>query len=255
MILAIDLWFERRIVGPVSRLKAAAEDFEEKCRDRADLPLLVMDNPNINTGDEIEALSDSIISMVMDVRNYAEDLLEKESQISDLKEYVNKMDVLAYRDSLTGAGNKAAYEKASKRLDWDILAGNGEFAIVMADLNFLKKINDNYGHDKGNEYIVKMYSMIAALFKESPIFRIGGDEFLIIVQDEEMETFREYIKKIKDDMQKLMRDKYLEPWERISTAFGYACYDPDNDDSVASVFKRADGAMYEDKRRMHAQRD
>ena len=254
MLLAINFWFESRIVGPVSRLEASAGKFEEKCHNRADVFELTMDDPNIHTGDEIEALSDSIISMVEDVRDYAEDLLEKESQISDMKEYVNKMDVLAYRDSLTGAGNKAAYEKAAKRLDWDILAGNGEFAIVMADLNYLKKINDNYGHDKGNEYIKNMYSMIDNVFKESPIFRIGGDEFLIIAQNDEMEKCEEYIKIIKADMLKLMQNKSLEPWERISTAFGYACYDADKDDSTQSVFKRADMAMYEDKRSMHAER-
>ena len=219
------------------------------------MSLLTMDDPDIHTGDEIEALSDSIVSMVEDVREYAEDLLEKEGQISDMKEYVNKMDVLAYRDSLTGAGNKAAYEKAAKRLDWDILAGNGEFAIVMADLNYLKRINDNYGHDKGNEYIKKMHSMINSVFKESPIFRIGGDEFLIIVQNEEMEKCEEYIQKVKEDMQKLMRNKSLEPWERISTAFGYAFYEAGKDDSTAAVFKRADAAMYEDKRSMHAERE
>ena len=255
MLLAIHFWFERRIVGPVSRLEASAGRFEEKCRSRADVSLLIMDDPNIHTGDEIEALSDSIISMVEDVRDYAEDLLEKESQISDMKEYVNKMDVLAYSDSLTGAGNKAAYEKAAKRLDWDILAGNGEFAIVMADLNYLKRINDNYGHDKGNEYIKKMYSMIDQVFKESPIFRIGGDEFLIIAQNEEMEKCEEYIKRVKKDMHKLMQDKSLEPWERISTAFGYACYEADKDDCTGDVFKRADAAMYEDKRSMHAERE
>ncbi|MBR1634565.1 MAG: GGDEF domain-containing protein [Lachnospiraceae bacterium] len=255
MLLAINFWFERRIVGPVSRLEASAGQFEEKCRNRADVFSLTMDDPDIHTGDEIEALSDSIISMVEDVREYAEDLLEKESQISDMKEYVNKMDVLAYRDSLTGAGNKAAYEKAAKRLDWDILAGNGAFAIVMADLNYLKKINDNYGHDKGNEYIKKMYSMIDNVFKESPIFRIGGDEFLIIAQNEEMEKCEEYIKKVKEDMQKLMQNKSLEPWERISTAFGHAYYEAGKDESTAAVFKRADAAMYEDKRSMHAERE
>lgn len=255
MLLAINFWFERRIVGPVSRLEASAGRFEEKCRSRADVSLLIMDDPDIHTGDEIEALSDSIISMVEDVRDYAEDILEKESQISDMKEYVNKMDVLAYRDSLTGAGNKAAYEKAARRLDWDILAGNGEFAIIMADLNFLKKINDNYGHDKGNEYIKKMYSMLDAVFKESPIFRIGGDEFLIIAQNEEMEKCEEYITGVKEDMHKLLQDKSLEPWERVSTAFGYACYEAGRDDSAEAVFKRADAAMYEDKRSMHAERE
>ena len=254
MLLAINLWFEQRIVGPIARLEASAGAFEEKCHNRADVFELTMDAPNIHTGDEIEGLSDAIISMVEDVRDYAADLLEKESQISGMKAYVDKMDVLAYRDSLTGAGNKAAYEKTARLLDRDILAGSGEFAVVMADLNYLKKINDNYGHDKGNEYIRKMYSLISQVFKESPIFRIGGDEFLVIAQNEEMKNCEKHIKKIRENMNKLMQDESLKPWERVSTAIGYALYEADKDDSTDSVFKRADAAMYENKRSMHAER-
>ena len=254
MLLAINFWFERRIVGPISRLEASAAAFEGKCRNRADAFSLTMDDPDIHTDDEIESLSDAIVSMVEDMRDYAADLLEKESQISDLKEYVNKMDVLAYRDSLTGAGNKAAYEKAVNRLEWDILADNGEFAIVMADLNYLKNINDTYGHDKGNDYIKGMYDLINQAFQKSPIFRIGGDEFLIIVQNEEIPKCEEYIQKIKENMKTLMHNRSLEPWERVSTAIGYAVFDADKDDSIDSVFKRADAAMYEDKRSMHAER-
>ena len=255
MILAVNLWFGQRIVGPISRLKTAAERFEDKCRNRADVTELNMEDPRIHTGDEIEALSESIVSMVKDVRSYAEDLVEKDNAISSLKEYVNKMDVLAYRDSLTGGGNKAAYERAVKRLDWDILAGNAKFAIVMADLNYLKRINDNYGHDKGNEYIRNMYSLIADAFQKSPIFRIGGDEFVVIVQNEEMEKCTEYIEKVKEAMRLRMSDKSLEPWERISTAFGCAFYEKSTDVNTEAVFKRADQLMYEDKRRMHASRE
>ena len=103
------------------------------------------------------------------------------------------MDELAYRDSLTGAGNKAAYEKAVRKLDWDILAGTADFAIVMGDLNYLKRINDSYGHDKGNVYIKGMHAMLAEAFQESPIFRIGGDEFVVIVQDRELECCEDLV--------------------------------------------------------------
>lgn len=253
-MLVMNLWFGYRIVNPISRLEEAAGAFENKCRNRADVSELYMEDPMIHTGDEIEALSDSIISMVNDVQEYAADLVKKDTEITNMKEYVNKMDVLAYRDSLTGAGNKAAYEKAVKRLDWDILAGNAEFAIVMADLNYLKRINDNYGHDKGNEYIIKMHEMLSGVFVKSPIFRIGGDEFVIIAQEDELMHCEEYINSLKEDMAKLLQNKHLEPWERISTAFGYSLYDRNQHENTSDVFKCADDAMYEDKRQMHAQR-
>ena len=137
-------------------------------------------------------------------------------------------------------------------MDWDILADTADFAIVMGDLNYLKRINDSYGHDKGNEYIKGMHAMLAEAFTESPIFRIGGDEFVVIVQDRELERCEELVAGLRERMEKTMRDGSLEPWERISTAFGIGRYASGND--VEAVFKKADIAMYEEKKRMHAER-
>ena len=255
----VNLWIGRRIVRPIQKLQDAAGAFEDKCRRRADVDELVMRDPQIHTKDEIEGLSASIVSMVQDVQGYARDLLRKEEELSQkdteilsMKEYVSQMDELAYRDSLTGAGNKAAYEKAAQKVDWDILADTADFAIVMGDLNYLKRINDSYGHDKGNEYIKGMHAMLAEAFTESPIFRIGGDEFVVIVQDRELERCEELVAGLRERMEKTMRDDSLEPWERISTAFGIGRYA--SGDDVEAVFKKADIAMYEEKKRMHAER-
>jgi len=258
-LLFVNLWIGKRIVKPIQKLQDAAGAFEDKCRRRADVEELVMRDPEIHTKDEIEGLSASIVSMVQDVQGYAKDLLRKEEELSrkdteilSMKEYVNQMDELAYRDSLTGAGNKAAYEKAARKLGWDILAGTADFAVVMGDLNYLKRINDSYGHDKGNVYIKGMYAMLAETFTESPIFRIGGDEFVVIVQDRELERCEALVEGLRDRMKKTMRDGNLEPWERISTAFGIGRYAAGDD--VEAVFKKADIAMYEEKKRMHAER-
>ncbi|MBQ6326147.1 MAG: GGDEF domain-containing protein, partial [Clostridia bacterium] len=143
-------------------------------------------------------------------------------------------------------------EKAVRKLEWDILAGKADFGIVMADLNYLKRINDSYGHDKGNEYIQGLYRLMQESFRESPIFRIGGDEFVILVQGEELNKCHELIDSIREKMNMTMQDSSLEPWQRISTAFGWARYEQGDD--VDSVFRKADAAMYEEKNRMHARR-
>ena len=258
-LLFVNLWIGKRIVRPIQKLQDAAGAFEDKCRRRADVEELVMRDPEIHTKDEIEGLSASIVSMVQDVQGYAKDLLRKEEEIRrketeilSMKEYVSQMDELAYRDILTGAGNKAAYEKAARKLDWNILVGTADFAIVMGDLNYLKRINDSYGHDKGNVYIKRMYDMLAEMFTESPIFRIGGDEFVVIVQDRELECCEKMVDSLRERMEKTMRDGGLEPWERISTAFGIGRYAVGDD--VNAVFKKADIAMYDEKKRMHAER-
>lgn len=259
-LVLVNYWIGRRVVNPIRKLQEAAGEFEDKCRRRADVSELTMEDPQTHTGDEIEALSASIVSMVEDIRSYAKDLLEKDEKISsqegellNLKEYVSQMDELAYRDPLTGAGNKAAYEKAARKLDWDVLAEKADFAIVMADLNYLKRINDNYGHDKGNEYIRGMYNLLKESFSASPVFRIGGDEFVAFVQDEELQKCEQLLELLKERMWRTMQDSSLEPWERISTALGYARYEIGDD--VEAVFRKADAAMYEEKRRMHAERE
>ena len=258
-LLIVNFWIKRRISEPLHKLQKSAGEFEDKCRRRAEPSELIMKNPEIHTDDEIEALSDSIISMVEDVQDYAKDLLEKdreiskkEGEISSMKEYVSRLDTLAYQDSLTGAGNKAAYEKAVQQLNRNIENGSVDFAIVMCDMNYLKKINDNFGHDKGNLYIQNMYNLLNSCFKESPIFRIGGDEFAVIVQDEELKHCDELVETLKAQMQKIAQDEGLEPWMKISTAVGSAYYEPG--DTVNRVFQKADKAMYEEKRKMHAQR-
>jgi len=252
VLVLINLWIGRRIANPLGRLQHSTSDFEEKCRMRADVSELTMEDPHIDTGDEIQALSDSVVSMVQDVQAYANDLLSKDNEILSMKEYVSKMDNLAYRDALTGAGNKAAYEKAAARLESDILAGSARFAIVMADLNYLKRINDTYGHDKGNEYLRGVCQLMREVFVDSPVFRVGGDEFVAIVQGEELKRRPQLIEELRRRAKETRENANLEPWQQISVACGYSSYDAGED--VATVFAHADAAMYEEKRLMHAER-
>ena len=250
-LLVLNLWYDRRIVRPIGKLQTAAERFEDKCRRRASLEELTIDDPGIHTGDEIEALGGSVISMVSDVQNYAGALLEKEREILSMKEHVNRMDVLAYRDTLTGAGNKAAYDKTASRLERDIRAGGARFALVMADLNNLKEINDTYGHDKGDVYIIRMYTVLKTVFRKSPIFRIGGDEFVAVAEGEELARCGELVEQARARMRRTAADKKAAPWERVSVALGYAVY-ADGEDADA-VLRRADRNMYEEKKQMHEQ--
>lgn len=248
----MNLWYARRIVGPIDKLQEAARKFEDKCSHRAEVHNLVMDDPHIHTGDEIEALSNAIISMVQDVQAYAKDLVEKDNEINSMQEYVNEMDILVYRDPLTGAGNKAAYENCAKKLEWDVLTGNARFALVMADINYLKRINDTYGHDRGNEYILGCYAAMRKGFGDTTIYRIGGDEFVTVLQDDDIAHCRDKVNAIRESMRKMAENKALKPWERASVAFGWAIFQEGDD--VDIVFRRADQEMYLEKKRIHAER-
>ena len=153
----------------------------------------------------------------------------------------------AYKDALTNVKNKLAYLETLADLEMDIESGKlTEYGVVVFDVNGLKEINDTRGHDIGDEYIKSGCSVICHQFEHSPIFRIGGDEFVAILKgddyarkEELIESFR---KKIAENQKK----------GEVVVASGLAVYDVNSDDSFNDVFRRADKDMYIQKRALKA---
>ena len=143
-------------------------------------------------------------------------------------------------DALTGVKNRHAYLETEDRLDRQISEHRvSEFAIVILDVNNLKKVNDTLGHKAGDQYIQEASRIICRVFKRSPIFRIGGDEFVAIVQGADYECIGELMGKMKDHNTKAARTG------GIVIACGMAKYEGSL--SVAPVFDRADQNMYRNK--------
>lgn len=118
------------------------------------------------------------------------------------------------------------------------------------DLNYLKRTNDIYGHDAGNVAIRKLCHLICAVFVHSPVFRIGGDEFTVILKGRDYHDIEKLAASFNKKIQGLYTDEALDPAERISAALGYALFDSTKDNGVDDVFKRADEAMYARKKAM-----
>ena len=97
------------------------------------------------------------------MRDYINGITAAENEARNLKEHVNEINVIAYRDALTHVKNKSAYEEKHTQLNKDIVNGTAEFGIVMADINSLKEINDKYGHERGDEYIKGACKIISIL--------------------------------------------------------------------------------------------
>lgn len=91
--------------------------------------------------------------------------------------------------------------------------------------------------------------MICKVFAHSPVFRIGGDEFVVILQNEEYRNRKELMRKF-EQMCAEINANAAHPWEKVNVAMGISLYNPSYDESVENVFKRADKAMYENKREM-----
>ena len=142
-----------------------------------------------------------------------------------------------------------------KQMEADLADGFNEFGLAMVDLNFLKKTNDTYGHEKGNISIRRLCMLVCEIFEHSPVFRIGGDEFIIVLKNHDYRGVDNLIKAFNSRLKQYQDDETLKPWEQISAAIGYAKFDKKTDKTVEDVFKRADKAMYERKVEMKAVRE
>ena len=169
-------------------------------------------------------------------------------KVSEEERLVNDLNKRVFVDALTSVRNKASFykliEELQKRLD------NGEkleFAVGVFDCDELKKINDSHGHDKGDAYLKTAAKTICGIFKHSPVFRIGGDEFAVVLMGEDYVNRNALVESF-DEAQRATFARQSNEWDRVSVAVGIAVYDPDTDRSIDDVARRADKIMYENKR-------
>ena len=172
-----------------------------------------------------------------------------ENMIMHLREHEKHQRFLAYRDSLTGLRNTTAYQAWVTEFNKEIQRKPMEFGVIVLDVNCLKETNDRYGHDAGNKLIVTASRIISNTFKRSPVFRIGGDEFLVILQNSDLKDCEELIAKFEAECANVSV-KTDEADVAVSVAKGLAMYDPDRDSQFVDVFNRADNTMYENKKGM-----
>ena len=247
-VFVIGLRFvENNIVLPVNTMAYCARNFAYDSDEFCEQNLDQIQRLKIHTGDEIENLYYALLKTMQDVKDYFEKLRRAKKQVAE-------MDELAHKDSLTGIKNKAAYDEATARLDKKISEGDAAFCIVMVDVNFLKKINDTYGHERGNSYLINASKLICSVFGEEHVYRIGGDEFVVLIEGEKVSLCKYFVEQFKAEQARKNANKLLDPWEKISAAAGTAFYRAGVDKTADEVFKRADKEMYENKLAMKAQR-
>ena len=164
-----------------------------------------------------------------------------------ISQHMKQMQGLAFLDSLTGVRNKMAYDNYIAELESRI--ENGEiksYGIAILDTNNLKEINDTYGHENGNAYLVNSCKLICQIFAHSPVFRIGGDEFLVILLDEDLDNHHDLLKQLKESMDLTKNASF--PWKQISIACGIGIATYAKATTIADTFNKADSDMYKNKR-------
>ena len=118
------------------------------------------------------------------------------------------------------------------------------YGVVIFDANFLKKVNDKYGHGAGNQLLRHASRVICKVFDHSPVYRIGGDEFAAILERQDYENRKELLRifdeKIAEEHFEVAGDTL-----QVSVARGLGVYEPGME--FSAVAKMADVAMYNHK--------
>jgi len=242
------IWMRMNVTKPLHDLENSVVSFAETTAGRRDPDELVFTPPVIKANNEVASLSRAVTKLSDDMRDYVKGMVAAENEAKGLQEHVTEMNDIAYKDALTQVKNKASYDEKIQTLSWDIVNRTARFGIVMIDLNHLKVINDRFGHDKGNEYIVGSCKLICETYVHSPVYRIGGDEFVVVLEGQDYDRREALLKQVREAFDWALHANGMSPWNRYSAAIGMAIYQAGDD--VEAVFNRADQAMYEAKASM-----
>ena len=169
------------------------------------------------------------------------------TDITELKQLNDKLHRIAYRDSITGLMNRAAFDEASASYLKDFHYRQQKFALLYVDMDGLKFVNDSYGHPVGDKLIQETGKRISSvLTQKGEVARMGGDEFVLLIpfseQQEIIHITEQILATLKQPIELAKRKLTL------SASIGIACCPSDGIDMV-SLVQHADSSMYEAKRR------
>lgn len=218
--------FTERLIAPLRALTEATEKYTKDSEDFEPI--------EIKSDDEIGRLAKSYMAMINTIHSNMEEINSH-----------------ARTDALTGLGNKSYYLETIKNVKDNQNSAWDKYAVVVYDLNFLKKTNDIYGHEMGDALIKEAGNYISDIYKESQTFRLGGDEFITLVTGNDYENRKELEAKFKAGLVNNVFD--AEKNIMLSIASGMATYEEDGK-NYDELFRVADSKMYENKKAQKAVR-
>lgn len=217
-MLCVTLVVTRNIVRPLRELNTAAKEI---AAGNLDIVLAC------KTKDEIGTLTESV-----------------KATAEQLKVRIDYINNLAYYDKMTGVKNNTAYLSEVYRIKNDMEKGIGIPVVFVIDVNNLKMMNDTYGHEYGNEMIIAVAKRLVRYFGPENVYRIGGDEFAVLMQGKSYEECTE----LQRDFEQT--EDTSSQGSVVSAAIGFAIYEPETDGGYDDVFRKADARMYEKKVQM-----
>ncbi len=177
------------------------------------------------------------------IKATTEELAEANNKLAEAN---RRLSELAVTDALTGLWNKTAYIENTKTLDDEIRNGCCAFSVAAFDMNGLKRINDTYGHEYGDMAIKDASKVLTAVFGKKNLYRIGGDEFIAIM---DQTTAREMEDLFDELDRELTKENRTEKEYRVPLAIskGFSTFVPGEDADYKELFRKADESMYQDK--------
>ncbi|WP_320033609.1 diguanylate cyclase [Halarcobacter sp.] len=188
---------------------------------------------------EIDLLSDNFNKMVDKLEEKNKELIQSEYKVAFNEK-------LALTDSLTKVYNRRFLDEFSNKYSSEISLSKEGLALFVVDIDNFKNINDTYGHDRGDEVITTLVSIIKTVIRKNDfIVRLGGDEFLILLPSSNLKNCKKVATKLIESINE--RNEILEPFEiSFTISIGTANYEKD-DVGIEDTIKRADKQLYKAK--------
>ncbi|MGB6127219.1 MAG: GGDEF domain-containing protein [Psychrilyobacter sp.] len=206
--------------------KAVVKDFNV-CNDHPEVLKLLIEHRSQIAHNKIQRnLFKSLIN----------DYVKLTKKLEDNLEYVTH---LSETDHLTKAYNRLKFNEVIKVEILKSKRYKTDLSILMFDIDFFKKINDKYGHDKGDLVLVEISKLVKELIREIDIFcRWGGEEFMVLLPN----TSLKFAVLIAERIRKSIHNLEIEKIEKVSCSFGVVSFD--FDESLDAFIKRVDNKLY-----------
>ena len=186
----------------------------------------------------------SLLGMFITLKRTHQQSKELDKKVKIRTNILNEM---AYTDSLTLIANRRAYEEFCDNIINKKCANSLPLAIIIYDLDHFKQINDQYGHDMGDECLIATVEAVSAILPADNNFhaRIGGEEFAIILKHVSNEQLEQTVQRILESVRQVKVLK--QPDIKVTCSIGATLATELNETTIKSIVKTADDALYEAK--------
>ena len=166
-------------------------------------------------------------------------------QFESLKNAEEKMRKLALNDMLTGLYNRRGFMTFADQLLKLSKREQRGLTVIYADLDNLKRINDDYGHEEGDRALISIANVLKETFRGSDVIgRLGGDEFAILALEAKEESVDTLRKRLKENLERV---NYMFPLHKLTFSLGITYFNPKKPQTVEELLRKSDMLMYVEK--------